>query len=265
MRDILKKSFIFSIIIQIIIIVITFWGNIKEIKNKKLKISMILENVVQYIAFIFYNIILYSINKIENITIPRYIDWLITTPIMLISIILIMKNFEEENKDNEIKENKDNEIKENKENELKENKENEIKENKENKIKGKEENEIKEDGYKKVINFIIDEKNNIIKIILLNCLMLISGFLGEIGIINRFNSVLIGFVFFILLFNEIYKNYVKDIKSNINLFNFIIIVWSIYGLAALFNKINKNIIYNILDIISKNIFALFIFYKIIKK
>jgi bacteriorhodopsin len=61
----------------------------------------------------------------------------------------------------------------------------------------------------------------------------------------------------------IYINYVN--KQNIGsiLFYYMVFVWSLYGLAALQNYNIKNIMYNILDLFSKNFFSLFIAYLII--
>ena len=49
-----------------------------------------------------------------------------------------------------------------------------------------------------------------------------------------------------------------------NLFTFIFIIWILYGFAAMLSTIPKNISYNILDIIAKNFYGLFIVYKIIE-
>ena len=41
---------------------------------------------VQTVEFIFYLWMIYNLNRIKNITPYRYFDWLITTPIMLITL-----------------------------------------------------------------------------------------------------------------------------------------------------------------------------------
>ena len=41
-------------------------------------------------------------------------------------------------------------------------------------------------------------------------------------------------------------------------------VWSLYGVAALLPALQKNIGYNVLDLIAKNFYGIFIFYKIIQ-
>ena len=46
------------------------------------------------------------------------------------------------------------------------------------------------------------------------------------------------------------------------LFKFLLGIWSLYGVAALLPVLAKNISYNVLDIIAKNFYGLFIYYKI---
>ena len=43
---------------------------------------------------------------------------------------------------------------------------------------------------------------------------------------------------------------------------FLLIVWSLYGFAALLGTKNKNISYNLLDIVAKNFYGLFIYFYI---
>ena len=53
----------------------------------------------------------------------------------------------------------------------------------------------------KMIDFFKENKNNIIKIFVYNGLMLLFGFLGEVGIIDKRIGIPIGFVFFYLSFD----------------------------------------------------------------
>ena len=116
----------------------------------------------------------------------------------------------------------------------------------------------------KMINFFKENKNNIIKIFVYNGLMLLCGFLGEAGIIDKRIGIPLGFVFFYLSFNLIYQEYAKKSELGKKLFTFLVIVWGLYGVAAMTDLKTKNISYNILDIIAKNFYGLFIYYIIIK-
>lgn len=114
---------------------------------------------------------------------------------------------------------------------------------------------------KRILSFkeiLYNEKENLIKIVISNWAMLLFGFLGESGKINKEISVLIGFIFFYYTFNIIYS-YAKN-DTSYNLFMFLLIVWSLYGIAALFENNKKNICYNLLDIVSKNFYGLYIYY-----
>ena len=58
-------------------------------KDSLLTDVIIIETIVQFIEFIFYIWLVYSVSsKTMNITSIRYIDWSLTTPMMLISTIL---------------------------------------------------------------------------------------------------------------------------------------------------------------------------------
>tara|TARA_B100000787_G_scaffold55830_1_gene40577 strand:+ start:694 stop:1374 length:681 start_codon:yes stop_codon:yes gene_type:complete len=114
----------------------------------------------------------------------------------------------------------------------------------------------------KMIDFFKEHKYNIAKIFIYNGLMLLFGFLGETGIIDKRIGITIGFIFFYLSFNLIYREYGKKSDMGKKLFTFLVIVWGLYGIAAITDIKTKNISYNILDIISKNFYGLFIYYKI---
>ena len=111
--------------------------------------------------------------------------------------------------------------------------------------------------------FIENNKDNIIKIFGYNWAMLLFGYLGETNKLDMSISVPIGFVFFALSFYTIYTNYTTTPEA-MQLFNFLFFVWSLYGVAAIMSVNVKNFMYNLLDIVSKNFYGLFIFYKIMQ-
>lgn len=97
-------------------------------------------------------------------------------------------------------------------------------------IKDKGELEESKLNYK---NFFRDNKRNILIIVLLNVFMLLFGYLGEINYINKYLSVSVGFVFFFLNFYFIYEYYAKYSDLGKKLFYFNLIIWSLYGVAAM--------------------------------
>ena len=99
-------------------------------------------------------------------------------------------------------------------------------------------------------------------IIICNFFMLLVGFLGEIKKMYKSISVLLGFIFLLSTFYFIYDKYVGDNIINKLLFFYIFFIWILYGIAFMLPYSKKNTMYNILDILSKNLYSLFIFFKI---
>lgn len=89
--------------------------------------------------------------------------------------------------------------------------------------------------------------------VLLNFGMLIMGYLGEIGKINKQFATLGGFVLFAFLYYYIYIQFIKNKKviQNTIVYLVFIIFWAIYGIAYLAESRLKNLIYNILDVFAK--------------
>jgi hypothetical protein len=120
----------------------------------------------------------------------------------------------------------------------------------------------------------IENKFVINKVIVLNYIMLYLGYLGEINKIDTKTSVYLGFIPFITYYLIIYDKYIKNIDNELKdenkkkeiklLYYYFLIFWSIYGVAALLSYTNKNIMYNILDLFSKNFFGIFLSYTVYK-
>lgn len=84
------KSALTSLIIQLIIGLLSLYGlSIKLEKNELiLNQILLLETIVQFIEFSFYIWLVFNFSNIKvNVSLIRYIDWFITTPTMLFSII----------------------------------------------------------------------------------------------------------------------------------------------------------------------------------
>ncbi len=112
-------------------------------------------------------------------------------------------------------------------------------------------------------SLIISEKNNILKIIIGNWLMLLFGYLGEINVMSIKYTTTIGFIFFAYVFKQLYANFAIKSFEGLKLYWPMFIFWSLYGIAAIFDFENKNTSYNILDIFAKNFYGI-ILYIIIK-
>ncbi len=226
-KKLVEKTIWFSLLMQLITSIIPLHAFfIKIPENDKILTDILgLETIVQFVEMIFYIWIAYSVLNVNKMASRRYIDWVITTPMMLLSTIMFMKY--------------------------------------------KETKEIKKDNdlEKKSLNtkdFLNDNKENIFSIFGYNLLMLLFGYLGETNVISKYLSIPIGFIFFIKSFEIIYKNYANKTLQGENLFLFLTIIWALYGIAATFPVNMKNVSYNMLDLISKNFYGLYIYYEIMK-
>lgn len=210
-----KGSIYTSLAAQLITTIISLDGFRYKLedKDKILKDILLLETVVQVIEACFYVWAVFALSNLKTLVSRRYIDWVITTPTMLLSTIIFM-------------------------------------------------------GYNtsthrvRFWDFIIEHRSSINKILIYNWLMLLFGYLGEISIIDKKLSVLLGFIFFYMLFDEINKNYTKDNPTNKKVLIFMVSVWALYGVAALGDDVTSNTAYNVLDVVSKNLYGLFIYYYI---
>jgi len=108
------------------------------------------------------------------------------------------------------------------------------------------------------------EFSTIIVVLVLNWLMLLLGYLGEISKIPVNIGVPLGFVPFILYFYIIYEKYAITTEG-LQIFYYFFIFWSLYGVAALMPYKIKSVCYNILDLFSKNFFGIFLFYLLYTK
>lgn len=226
-KKLVEKTIWFSLLMQLITSIIPLHAFfIKIPENDKILTDILgLETIVQFVEMIFYIWIAYSVLNVNKMASRRYIDWVITTPMMLLSTIMFMKY--------------------------------------------KETKEIKKDNdlEKKSLNtkdFLNDNKENIFSIFGYNLLMLLFGYLGETNVISKYLSIPIGFIFFIKSFEIIYKNYANKTLQGEKLFLFLTIIWGLYGIAATFPVNMKNVSYNMLDLISKNFYGLYIYYEIMK-
>jgi bacteriorhodopsin len=189
-------------------------------EDEILKDILLSELIVQFVEFLFYCYLVYKIvfQRISSaITSQRYIDWSITTPIMLINFAIFFIYLDKKN--------------------------------------NKESN--KKLDYSEIIK---QEKVPFLLLVVANALMLLFGYLGEIGILNNPLSTAIGFIPFAFIFKQLYSRYVgKDLVSLIT-FYAIFLIWALYGVAAVLPFALKNTFYNILDLFSKNAFGLFLFF-----
>ena len=107
----------------------------------------------------------------------------------------------------------------------------------------------------------------IAQIIGLNCIMLLFGYLGEVGVIPLVAGVALGFAPFITYFYIIYERFINNANNpdntSVKIYAYFLVFWSLYGIVAVLPYTLKNTIYNVLDLFSKNFFGLFLSYLIV--
>jgi bacteriorhodopsin len=211
----LYASGVLSLIVQVIVGIIDYLAiqlNI-ESKDEILKDLLKVEFGVQIVEFIFYVWLLITANT--NITPYRYIDWSITTPLMLITLSAFLNH----------------------------------------------------DGSKpgRLTDFISENKDSILKIVMLNAAMLFCGLMGELGYLSVYTAVGLGFIPFVLNFKHIHDTFLTEDKYKRALFYWFVFFWSLYGVLATMNYTVKNVGYNILDVFAKNFFGVFLAYFILQK
>ena len=96
-------TLVLSVIVQFLCGVIELGSLFIKVESPYIIIRqlLLLDIAVQVIEGLFYIWLLYNFNEVSNVTPKRYIDWAITTPTMLITLIiyLIYLKNREENKD----------------------------------------------------------------------------------------------------------------------------------------------------------------------
>ena len=109
-------------------------------------------------------------------------------------------------------------------------------------------------------SFFKTDIKKISELLFYNFNMLFIGYLQELKLISLAISTVVGFFFFGLLFLKMFVYYVKNNSANYLIFYLMLIIWGLYGIAALYKNKIKNASYNILDVFSKNFFGLILAY-----
>lgn len=109
-------------------------------------------------------------------------------------------------------------------------------------------------------NKVAIKLSSLFALLVFDLLMLVSGYLGEIGTISRASGTIAGYVGFFLLFGTLWKTYMSGSKvtnqSKI-VFGIYFVLWTLYGVAYQANEATKMLSYNILDLIAKAFVGIF--------
>jgi bacteriorhodopsin len=119
-----------------------------------------------------------------------------------------------------------------------------------------------ESGAGRLIDFVQNNVGSIVLVWTLNFAMLLTGLIGELGLLSATVTTAVGFVPFAGFFGYIYENFVPTVAEDTDykrsLFFWFVGFWALYGLFALLNYTAKNVSYNILDLFAKNFFGVFL-------
>lgn len=203
-----KFSFTMTYILLLTTATITFIEAIRT-KYPYARHILNLETAISVIAGYFYSVFVMKIEeyskadkKIDwaDITITRYIDWSITTPLMMLALCIVLST-----------------------------------------------------NINKTIH-----AGTMLSIVGLNYTMLYLGYLGETNALKRITAMFYSFVAFFAMFSIIFINFVlpKYRLDNYILYGLYLFIWSLYGVAYMFNEEYKNIAMNILDATAKCLIGL---------
>jgi bacteriorhodopsin len=221
-------SGVISLIVQFIVGIIDYVAiNLKlESKDEILKDLLKLELVVQIVEFLFYIWLIYYFNKVsKNITPFRYVDWSITTPLMLISLSALLKHGDDG-------------------------------------TTGERLSDFLSNNKGSVAKIVI--LNSIMLLCgLMGELGYLSTYmavgLGFIPFVLNFKHIKDTF----LPSSSDVPSSENKFKNVV--FYWFVFFWSLYGVFATMNYTTKNTGYNILDLFAKNFFGVFLAYVIFKK
>ena len=219
----------FSVFIQILSLFIQMYGyffiNVTP-ELIPLKYALNFEFFVSIVELLVYLWIGFNLSNFTSVMGKRYLDWFITTNFLVVSVSLLMIYFNQREERN-------------------------------NSYDGDNITKIYQNNTKTLIE---DNLPKYTPLIVYNNMMLLVGFLGERGVLSKWFSTPVGFVFFFLGFYYLYEFFAKHSNSGNRVFYFITSIWAMYGIAHTFRDQPKNIAYNLLDLISKNAFGVFMVY-----
>jgi len=185
-----------------------------------IKTLLWIELFVQIIEGIFYVWLVVNFTNIKNITQFRYYDWVITTPTMLFTYSMYLIYLKMKNDTNKQSSDK-----------------------------------LEPKSFYEIVK---ENTPVLVPIFILNTLMLLCGYLAEIGKISANMGALLGFIPFFAFFYLIYENYAKYTNTGKYTFYYFSGIWALYGIASMLSYKYKNVIYNILDLFAKNFFGIFL-------
>ena len=232
-----------SLIVQWITLIIGGLALTKK-TNQTLNGILWMEMIVQFVEIIFYHWFQSAASNssaiakgLLDISWVRYTDWVFTTPVMLVSTALYFSWINNQ----------------------------QITGSTEKGTDSKKDPEMTS-GTFGIINWLTSHRSSLLIMFLANLAMLAFGFLQEFGLLDIVWSSLLGFVALFISFGELGNSFVWDrpfdilsgSPQNQMIFWSMFGTWFMYGIAAMMPSVAKNVTYNILDLIAKNFYGLYL-------
>lgn len=221
MSQLLLQTTTLSLVVQSITGLLGSFGLFRKMPatEQPLQTSLRIEMAVQLVELLFYVGFVSSFD-VDTMAKTRYKDWIVTTPLMLVSAMLYF-SYE----------------------------------------KARDE---KRDVVVSLQTLFRESWPTILLVLLANCIMLICGYAGETGQLPLAWASALGFLFLAVAYFGMWKNLASQSKRGKRVFFFMLVSWSLYGLAFLLPTVPKNISYNLLDVVAKNFFGLYLALEVMK-
>ena len=221
-----------SLVAQIAFTLLTFGGVLVHVDEEDaiLRQVAILETSSQAVEFAYYALVVFYFGGIRTWT--RYLDWVVSTPLMIVSFAAFFVHRASLREELE------------------------------------EEDSLSSRNLSDV--FGAGRGEYLAAALATNTAMLLAGFLIETGTVRRRTwkamVTLFAFCAFLVTFVLLHVGYVlprpgeerADIVS-VMLLLFVYVVWGMYGAALFLDDVPKNVMYNALDVVSKNFYGVFVF------
>ena len=206
MSSIVYRSAVASLAVQVTVGAVTLAGlfvPLPKQDQEELRLIFGLELGSQLVEFVYYLFVVCRFRTI--LTWTRYLDWVVSTPVMLVSTALFFRH-----------------------------------------RRGQSAAGVWDEALWVALG--------------LNWLMLAFGFALEVSrALPPFLALAAGGAAFVGSFTSLARFVDGDDAVSVGLFGTMYVVWALYGVAAAFDDVPKNVAYNALDVVSKNFYGVFLF------
>lgn len=206
--DWVRRTARWSLIAQFVLGLVSLIGFIRlpESDDTFVWSLLVADVAVQVLEASFYIIFTCCIKKI--LTWYRYIDWYMSTPVMLISYIGFLAYLD--------------------------------------------------DSSLTLTGFTSRYSSDLLFVVLMNSIMLSFGLCSELQWIPTRIAIPLGSIALIATFSAIYVRVGYATVGGALFLTFVFIIWLLYGVAACLSYTSKNVMYNVLDIVSKNLYGVLV-------